>query len=482
MFLWLAAGAGVLGQPAATNPQLSAAQPPATQPAAAGLPTIPYVDPTYGFQTQVPAGWKYDRARFEGPEGSIGLLRGWNADGSEALQILVFRRLDVEAPFERWLDTFDGQLAKLHPGTQIERRLYEEPRPPRAAFLVEPRGGATRTVTWYLCVSFDPHTVWVMARAAMIAQPAQQQAVQQQFEHIVRDTRVLYDPWQAEELRAAFERGLTMLRELHGGAKEVPLDQTERYYEITLAGKPIGYLLRWMRRDAQPPGRSVAGVNRKSGLRVHEESWRFADDGTVRFTELDLFTSDDFRSELIEHRSVQLPAPDVPTERLYIELDQCIREGKTLFSSFSTNLDAALPDPRPAIQLGPRYLDLAWVRLLPRLLARAPQEPHAFAIYDSATRAISIHIIRPLGATTLPGRGEAGLAFETRDGFVAQPSRIYADAQGVVARIETGELALVETPRDEIERRYAARREAARQRMTPSPPAPPLPRSPPPRP
>ena len=47
--------------------------------AAASL--IPYSDPTFGFQMRVPAGWSYDRGRFEGPEGSIGLLRGGTPAG-----------------------------------------------------------------------------------------------------------------------------------------------------------------------------------------------------------------------------------------------------------------------------------------------------------------------------------------------------------------------------------------------------------------
>ena len=224
-----------------------------------------------------------------------------------------------------------------------------------------------------------------------------------------------------------------------------------------------------MRRETQTLDDPRFAGKRKEGLRIHEESWRFADDGTVRYTELNLFSSFDLRSELIEYSTTQIPAPDVQSQRLYIELDQCIREDKVLFSSFSTNLDRDLPAPRPPLPIGPRYLDLAWVRMLPLLLKAAP-ETYAFAIYDSQARALAVHTIRPLGSSAIPGRaGVSGCAFETREGFVAQPSRLYTDARGNVLRLESGDLVITLTTKDEVERQFAQRREPARRRLEPPP-------------
>jgi hypothetical protein len=167
----------------------------------------------------------------------------------------------------------------------------------------------------------------------------------------------------------------------------------------------------------------------------------------------------------------------VQPQRLYIELDQVVRERDTLFSSFSTNLDADLPDPRPPLPVGPGYLDLAWLRLLPRVLLDAPPDTYAFWTYDSQARALVVQSIRRL-APAQQGQAAALTAsapgavhvFETREGFAAQPSRVYTDAQGLVRRIVSGDLVLTLLPQEEIERKYAALREATRPRLTAPPP------------
>jgi hypothetical protein len=439
-----------------------------SQPASAPA-TIPYIDTTFGFEMQVPADWRYDRTRFRGPGGSIGVLRGEGRGVGQALQILIFRSFELVS-FDRWLASFETQLATLHkPNKVSEKSVQAGDQPgqrPRATLVVDPKTVGSRITTHYLCIPFDPNTVWVLVFAGNVADDAGLAALRTEYDQIAASVRVLYDPLEAEQIAAAFERGLTVLKELNAGAVEVPLDSTERYYEIFLADKPIGYLLRWIRRETQ-------GLNdprftadkRRDGLRVHEESWRFPDDGTVRCTELNMFSSFDRRSELIENRTTQVPAPDVQPQRLYIELDQCVREDKSLFSSFSTNLDPELPPQRPLIPIGPRYLDLVWVRLLPRVLLRVPAETYAFAIYDLPTRALTVHTIRPLGPCELPGQGGSGYAFETRDGFAGPASRVVCDAEGNVLRVECGGLVLAQATRAEVERKYAARRDPARQRM-----------------
>ena len=46
--------------------------------------TITYADHTFGFELKLPADWEYDRARYPGTAGSIGLLRGWYGSGQSS--------------------------------------------------------------------------------------------------------------------------------------------------------------------------------------------------------------------------------------------------------------------------------------------------------------------------------------------------------------------------------------------------------------
>ena len=427
---------------------------------------IPYSDPTFGFQMRVPAGWSYDRGRFEGPEGAIGLFRGRDAGGMQALQVLIYRSFET-SDFSAWLAGFVDRLGEAYGGKKIPEQRWSEQSRERAVLLVDTKVGATRTQTYYLCIPFDPHTVWVLVFASVVSSPDVEQQLRTRFDDIAASVEVLYNPILADRLTVAFEHGLTLLKDWHAKTTVMKIDETERFFDIAIGGKSIGYLSRLARREQ----RTIAGSRRPGtpGLRVHEESWRFADDGTVRHTDLNLFSSFDRRHELIENRMTQIPAPDVAAQQLYIELDQCIRTDNTLVSSFSTSLDTVLPEPRPPIPIGSRYLDLAWVHMLPRLLTAARDETYAFAIYDSATRALIVYTIQPMGPCQIPGSaGLSGYKFETREGFVSQPSCLYCDKDGEIVRIESGDLVIMRTSRDEIERKYAGRREPARRRLQPA--------------
>ena len=128
-----------------------------------------------------------------------------------------------------------------------------------------------------------------------------------------------------------------------------------------------------------------------------------------RYSHLDAFSSFDLRSEVVEYQQVHIPAPDVPDAQPLIKTDQVIREDEVLVSSFTTSLDKGLPNPRKPIEVGPVYLDLAWVRLLPGLLLSGNDEPRAFAIYNTETRSLVQHLITPQGEKKLPEGGRVGL-------------------------------------------------------------------------
>ncbi|MGD8451571.1 MAG: hypothetical protein PVJ57_07105 [Phycisphaerae bacterium] len=438
-----------------------------TQPAS--VPAgIPFANATFGFEMMLPPGWVYDRGIFAGPQGALGLLRGESQGARQAMQILVFRRGEMP-PFGDWVRVFEEELTELHKPHPLRHAEWKGLDRPAVLLTVDPVVAGRRTITRYLCVSFDPNTVWVLVVAGGVDEEAEAEALESFFKTLAATVHVSYDANDVQAVAAALKRGMAVLEELRSGAAGVEVDPAEHYYEMTIDGQPEGYMMRWMRRESQGLDDPRFDDRHKEGLRVHEESWSFAEDGTVRNSELNLFSSLDLRSELIENRLTQVPAPDVQSQRLYIELDQCVREDTVLFSSFSTNLTLALPEPRRPLPVGQAYLDLAWARCLPRLLLKAPTESYAFWIYDTRTRALTIHRIQQRGPGLVPGgSGRPGYVFEVREGFAAEPSLVYTDARGQVVRMEIGGLVLTATDREQIDRRYGERREAARQRMIPA--------------
>ena len=436
-----------------------------SRPAPTSMPTVPFADYTFGFEMRIPAGWSYDRTRFAGPGGAVGLLRGGAVGERATLQILVFRKPETVS-FADWVRYYEGQLTRISGTLKIagkERQIGER----KAAILeVDARLGADHTKTYYLCIPFDPTKIWVFSYAVIVTSADDPGPAREHFEQLVRSVRVLYDLAQAREMTGAFQRGEALVARLSAESVNMRLPQEERYYDVVVKGKSIGFMTRRVVRESRSLDDPRYHKKGKPGIRVQEESWHFAEDGGARHSQVDLFSSFDLRTELIETRCTQVPASDAASQRLFITLDQCVREGDLLFSSYSTNLDVDLPDPREPIQVGEAYLSLAWVRLLPAVLGGKPGPTHAFAVYDPKTRAMSTSTVHPLGPRPLPGQASTRAhAFETSEGFAEQPGLVYIDPSGLLLRYEAGDLVLRLTSKEAVERRWGPRRDAAQKRM-----------------
>jgi hypothetical protein len=460
----------------ASGPAARAQQ--AAQRDATPVATVPFVDKAFGFELQVPAGWSYDRAGFFGPEGSLGLLRGAAPGGRATLQILVFREPQLPS-FPEWIDFFCGQLGRISGTKRVQVKGETGTERPAAYVVAEAQLGIDRTRTLYYCVQFDQDTTWVLSQASAIktlADEAENEAgdsdrevqIPAEFTHMVKTLRVFYDPATARLMAAALQRGKDYLAryQLQEDARKLQIDGAVRYYEIRVAGKPIGYLTRQFTREDEPlqrPGRSSSA---KEGLRVRERSYRFADDQTVHFSKIDLFSSRDAETDLYELWEAEIPPADADNPAVLVTRDQCVREGNALFSTLTTSRDEAYPEPRRPLKLDETYLGLGWARVLPALLGPEQRETLAFTVYDPETRTLITHVIRSLGEKPLPGAtGTKAYAFETWAGFVEKPGVAYTDAAGNLLRYEAGQLALTLSSEAAIERQFGQRRDAANVRL-----------------
>lgn len=425
--------------------------------------TIPFVDVSFGFRMRLPAGWAYDRTGFFGPGESVGLLRGKAADGRATLQVLIFPNSAAE-PFDKWLETFAkmaAEIADAQGGKAVPRPLGQRE---AAVISIAARFGADQTVTLYYCVPLDATTTWVFSFSTLVASAENDEPARRAFEKIVDTLNVTYDPAAAERIREELRAGLKFQeKRLRPHIAGVLVDPTRRCYEILLAGKPIGYLTREASREQaslDDPRFTKAG---KDGIRVRERSWRFMPDGVVHHSRVDLFTSNDQSTELAEIHVAQIPPGDAPP---LIKIDQYVREENVLFSTYRTSVDNGLREPRAPIRVGQTYMGLAMTRMLPTLLGPGDGPPLAFTVYDADTRALITHVIDPLGPRDVPETGGKSLnAFETREGFVGQPAMTYTDPDGAVVRIQAGDLTFNRASEEELEARYAAKRDAAEAKL-----------------
>ncbi|MEW6249170.1 MAG: hypothetical protein AB1716_00860, partial [Planctomycetota bacterium] len=342
-----------------------------TQPTSAAAPLFRYTDPAFGFELQLPIGWSYDRTRFQQFKDSIGLLRGFGAEGRRGLQIMVFRSFSMK-PFEDWIVDFGKATAELTNSTRVDWETWTLPPRAGAILTYSSLGGALRAGSratarsHCLCLPFDPQTVWVFVYNGTAESEADQQQLRREFDQLIATLKVHYDPAEAERLAPALERGRKLAEQLRRLGPRARLDDEEHFYEVTIAGKPVGFFQRRISREEYTFSRAAGRRFSKDGIRVRERSWRFAEDGTVRYTRTDLFSSFDLHDELIEHEEVQIPPgapaagqlqaplapssqPAAPTpgqpaspavrppgEEVVFRTDQVIREKDVLVCSFTT--------------------------------------------------------------------------------------------------------------------------------------------------
>jgi hypothetical protein len=440
--------------------------------------TVAHVDKSLGYELQVPAGWNYDRTGFFGPGGSLGLLRGAAPGGRATLQILVFRELESPS-FPDWIDYFSLQLGSISGARRVQVKGETGSSRPAAYVAVDARLGFDQTRTLYYCVQFDQDTIWVFSRATVTRElPGDAEdpgvasggevRIPADFTRLTETLRVFYDPARARLLAAALQRGKEYLSryQLQDDIRRLRIEESVRYYELVLAGTSIGYLTRQFTSEHEPLQQPGRFSNAKEGLRVRERSYSFADDGTVHFSRIELFSSRDAETDLYELWQAHIPPADSSDPIALITRDQCVREGDTLFSTYMTSRDQALPEPRRPLKLDTTYLGLAWARLLPALLGPKPAELHAFTVYDSETRTLITHTVKYLGEQPLPGAAATRAhRFETWAGFVEQPAIVYTDAYGNLLRYEAGQLVLRRSSASAVEGQFGQRRDAANQRL-----------------
>ncbi len=423
--------------------------------------SISYTEYRFGFEVQLPPEWSFDRSRFIGPNDSIGLLSGASHAGHRTLQVTV-HRLDAPVRFvENEVSAFEKRLANV-PGTvRCESRIRATP---RGSDLILTADGAVNGVAarrHYYCANIDPKTVYVLAIAAVGGEPADLASAEQEFRAAYESLRITYQPDPPETLAQAARRGVELAGAVaRRSLAELPVDGPERFYEVSFESKPVGYFSSRLQRQSRREGGKV-----RRGARLRERGWMFQG-GAARQTRVDSFLTDDGLTELTETQVTYYPPADSAAGTV-VALDQCIREGDSLVSTFSVS-NRADAQTRTPVGTPPDYLPVVWSRCVPELLGRTAGEPCAFQVYDAELRGLSTVRARCLGDRELPGTEERATVYEWRDGFAPAAALLYVDQGGQLLRLDQGPTQVTSVAQSAVEERFGPMREAVERRWRPA--------------
>lgn len=427
-------------------------------------PAVRYADYTFGFELELSREWAIDRTRFRLKDGGAGVLRGSHIGGTRSLQIAVYKK-PATLPFSVWMAAEVrrlGQIEGTHRVGQTERELSD-----RIAALLDieadVRGAPTRRYALY--VPFDETTIWVFSLALVVAEDAEIEPAVLEFETACSTLKILHTEQEQSRLAEALERGRKLVSTLERISRRAQIEQFSQHYEVRTAAGSVGYL--WI--EIGPHVRRE-GAGRVSGIRTRERSLRFLPSGAASLTRVYAFVSFDTRTELIETQITQFPSPQPGggIAGALIKLDQCIREGGSLYSSYSRSDQPDKAHARIPVTIGPVYLPLAWFRLLPALLGTQPGDEHAFVMYDAEIRGMTTQRIRALGERPLPGDASKRVfAYELREGYAPSSATIFTDEGGRMVRYVAGEYELRTISERIVEQRFGPRQRALERRAKP---------------
>lgn len=405
-----------------------------------------YSDFSFGFQTALPAGWILDRTRFVATGDATGVLRGQVATGGRTVEIAVYRT-EKELPFSEWFAEFERGLAALEGTTRVESRKLD-PSAPLVSTIEVDAMLSVPVKRFHHVTQMNPTTYLVMSFAVVGTDPDQVQTLTNEFLTAAKSVRLLCSREADERLAEALNRGAEEARRVRAVAAELATTTDELHFFVKVKGETVGHASFQVSREVH---------EKKPGLRVRERSWRFDGDERAQYSRTDLFASFNGLTELIENQVTLFSAPRGGKPTAATTLDQCIREGETLFSSFSTSDRPDRAESRPPMTIGPAYLSLAWFRRLPRIIEERDGVDFGFAVYDPTIRAQTTQMVRYLGRRASATGPNPARTYEIREGYAPTGAILQVDHDGNMLSYDAGEILLLRSTETAVQERFAAR-------------------------
>jgi len=415
-----------------------------------------YVDGSYGVSIRPPKGWTLIRQQQPESHG-ITLLRIVDRVSATRLQEIVLKRTSTTKPLPiaEMLERVVGSLELEFNGVKVLTQQVQT---------IAGKPGAVLTAT------FMSEGVSQLRLQGIIELRAQQYYVllyngpaelrdksEPLFHHVLNSIKLLADELDEAQTAAASAAAVKWMSAVTADdlAKAV---RPEEYLEVKIDGESVGVVI------------IMQGTHtwrNRQGVRIQERGWTFDKSGQVRRLQSTMFLSGDLRDERWKTSvTTLLPAEGDKPERLENAWEEGVREADILLSNQTYRLSEP-PQENPSLRLPKTYVPRVLTRLLPRLIGDLSKPAkYVFTAFDHQKAGLTLRIVELKGASELPeGAGpDKVYRIDEREG-VAEPSSLYVDETGRLLFMRSGGLTMRPAPREELEKRFADRIDAAEAAM-----------------
>lgn len=416
-----------------------------------------HVDGHYGYSIRPPRGWHLTGGGAPGDESGV-LLRMLDATpGAPYHEIVLRHRTTAKArSAEELLDDAHAELVVEYDNVRVDAR-QQQPIGGKPGGLLSATfdSGGWRKLRLHATVPVRPGRHFVLYYQGPERLRVQNERL---FHSVLASFRLLEQRFSEARIRQALADGAAWLETIDADQMRKTIDK-ESYYRLEIDKKAAGFI-----RIA----RGETTEKNRQGLGITERGWTFAEDGSVRRLQTNMFISYDLGMERWKHSlTILFPAVGATSPRLDVAIEEGLRETDVLVSSqlYQFNVPATVNQP---VHLPPAYLSRALVRLVPQLLTDLDRPRLlAFAVFDHRRADLVFRFVEIKGRSRLPTGGGPATVYriDESEGLSGVPASLYVDENGRLLLMESGSLRMSPATRRSLERRYDARMTAAERAM-----------------
>ncbi|MFH1417773.1 MAG: hypothetical protein ABII12_05735 [Planctomycetota bacterium] len=425
----------------------------------------PYVDGTFGFSISPPEGWLLNNERAAAGRNTTLLrmtyqLAAGREQGISVQQMLMVDEIPMSEMVQRISHAMELESSNVKILSQQTQRIAGRPGAVLTAAFWQ---GGFEHLRLQAVVEASPRTYFILVYTGPVELRAD---IEPLFHLVLGSFRLLGGQLGEKEMKAALSAGATWLATLDEGKLRQAL-VPQQFLQVRLDDRVVGVVS--IQQEAYTRERRVGKhVQREPGIRIRERGWTFHEDGRAVRTQTAMFVSSDLLTERWKTSvTTLLPADGAMPPRLENTWEEGLRSGDVLLTSQARSLGEP-PKQNEAIRVPKTYISRLFVRLLPRLLDDLAKPRHlAFTTFDHQRTDLIVRVVELKGQDTRPDRRFGGKAYriDEREGSAGEPSSLFFDETGRLLMIRTGNLTMLSSDRDDLERQFADRIAEAEEEM-----------------
>lgn len=444
-----------------------AAQSPASQPASPSvLLAAPYVDGTFGFSIRPPAEWMMLRERKANAVG-LTVLRCHLPIAQGVIAEISVRICQTRKPvtIESTLDELSAGITKDLPNPVIREKSVRTIAGKPGGFLAASftLGGQPTTLLETIVQARRGEYYLIQFSGPTAVEPQ----IEPIYNAVVASFRILEDDATTDLIREALLAATDWTNDL-SPAKLESIKRVESWMGVHRAGKLVGYMQIVSDVTSMPTVISSgdpAHSRKIDGIGVREQGWTFEPDGSAQRIVNEMFLTPDRALERWNKSTlIWSPATGKSPADVNVAVEEGALESGKLFTSQRFGAAAAAIPNEPE-KAPPTYVPRVLLRLLPQLIGDlGKRRLLAFHEYDHEARGLILRTVEfrnPIKVKVGPAAGKTYYVLREREGLSGPPTDIYVNESGRVVKIVTGLTMLKVMNRQDLEREFLARVEAA---------------------